>query len=112
MKTLRKQLRTIRYANNDQVGVDEWGNVVQHVYGTPTEYRLSVGYPTGSASNNGFGKSFDYDLELITTDMDCPINEYSHLWIDSNDGYDYIVKRKLPTLTHIRYGCMRVNVDE
>jgi hypothetical protein len=108
MRTLKRQLRTIKYANNNVDVTDEWGNTTKG-YGEPVEFRLSVGYPTGSANNNGFGKSFDYDLELVTTDTSCPIDEYSHLWVDSDEEYDYIVRRKLPTLTHVRYGCERVS---
>lgn len=112
MRSLRIQERTVYYATNSETVTDEWGNETKG-YGEPIAITVSVGYPVGSANNNGFGKSFDYDLELVSHDMECPIDEYSHLWVDvdTESDYDYIVKRKLPTMNCVRYGCMRVNVN-
>ena len=116
MRDLKRNQQTIWYALlNVSSGVDEWGNTEDiKTYGDPISMNISVSANKGEASAQAFGTDLKYDREMSTHDMDCPIDEYTHLWIDgrdSSDTHNYIVKAVSKSLNCIRYAIEKVNVS-
>lgn len=112
MRDLLRNTQLIHFSNLTDDKTDEWGNVTKG-YGEIQEYRVSLSADKGDASNNAFGKDLDYDREIVTHNMDCPINEHTKLWIDNDisQPYDYAVKGRAKSLNCIRYAIKRVNVS-
>ena len=116
MRDLKRNQQTIWYSLlNVSVGEDEWGNTEDvKTYGEPVAINMSVSANKGEASQQAFGMDLDYDREMSTHDMSCPIDEYTHLWIDGrdiNDTHNYIVKAVSKSLNCIRYAIKKVNVS-
>lgn len=65
-------------------------------YTEPIQARARISYPTGGAELEMFGADLRYD-RVISSVQDLPIDEYSHLWIESDPTtgapYDYKVSR-------------------
>lgn len=112
MRDLERNKQLIHYSNLSEDTTDEWGNKAKG-YGKIQEYRISLSVDKGEASNNAFGKDLEYDREMVTHDMKCPINEHTHLWIDNDTSkpYDYSVVKKANSLNSIRYAIKRENVS-
>lgn len=116
MRDLKRNQQTIHYSlleiSSDK---DEWGNTVDvKKHGDIKELKIHVSANRGETSANAFGTDLDYDREMITHDMTCPIDEYSHLWLDgrsTTDTHNYIVKAVSKSLNNIRYAIKRVNVS-
>jgi hypothetical protein len=75
---------------------------------------MSVSANKGEASQQAFGMDLEYDREMSTHDMSCPIDEYTHLWIDGKDTketHNYIVKAVSKSLNCIRYAIKKVNIS-
>lgn len=51
-------------------------------YGTPTEMRANIAPVEGTAIIEQFGVDSRYSRLVSTTDMDCPIDLQTVLWID------------------------------
>ena len=116
MRDLKRNQQTVWYSlRNVIVDADEWGNTVDITdYGKPLETQLSVSANKGSISAQAFGTDLNYDREMSTHDTDCPIDEYTHLWIDGRDTtetHNYIVKAVSKSLNCIRYAIEKVNVS-
>ncbi len=116
MRSLRRNQQTVWYSLlNVSVGEDEWGNTEDiKTYGEPIAVRASVSANKGEVSQQAFGTELDYDREMTTHDMNCPIDEYSHLWIDGrniSDTHNYIVTAVSKSLNCIRYAIKKVNVS-
>ena len=116
MRDLKRNQQTIWYSLlNISTGEDEWGNTEDvKTYGEPASTDISVSGDKGEISQQAFGMELDYDREMITHDMSCPIDEYTHLWIDGRDTTDthnYIVKAVSKTLNCIKYAIKKVNVS-
>lgn len=116
MRDLKRNQQTIWYALLDvSKETDEWGNTVDvKGYGTPTEYRINISANKGEASAQAFGADLQYDREMSTHNMSCPIDEYTHLWLDGRDTADthnYEVAAVSKSLNCIRYAIRRVNVS-
>lgn len=84
MRDSQKNKTRIYYAlRNVASEVDRWGNTKDATtYGDPVELKISVSANKGEASTQAFGADLQYDREMVTHDMSCPIDEYTHLWID------------------------------
>lgn len=81
------------------------------LYSDPVTIRVNVSVPEGEAWVAVFGTVENYDRIVITDDMECPIDENSVLWIDSDpdgDPYDYKVVRVAKYLNHIAYAVSKV----
>ena len=65
---------------------------------------------TGTAEMEPFGTDVDYDRIIVTSDMTCPINENSILWIgrDTTEKHNFIVRRVAKSLNSIRYAVKEV----
>ncbi len=116
MRDLKRNQQTIWYALlNVSKDKDEWGNTKDiKTYGEPFPIKMTLSGNKGEASEQAFGTDLQYDREMSTHDMNCPIDEYSHLWIDGrniNETHNYIVKAVSKTLNCIRYAIEKVNVS-
>lgn len=115
MRDLKRNKQKIWYSLlNVRADKDEWGNTEDvKTYGVPTQMDISVSGNKGEASSQAFGTDLKYDREMSTHDMNCPIDEYSHLWLDGrapNKTHNYVVKAVSKTLNCIRYAIEKVDV--
>ena len=116
MRDLQRNKQTVWYSlRNVTVDADEWGNTVDiKDYGKPVKMQLSVSANKGSISAQAFGADLNYDREMSTHDMRCPIDEYTRLWLDGRniaDTHNYEVVAVSRSLNCIRYAIRRVNVS-
>ncbi len=116
MRDLRRNRQAIWYAlRNISTTSDEWGNTEDvKTYGEPVQTYLSISGNKGEASSQPFGTDLEYDREMSTSDMTCPIDEYSHLWLDGrtpDQPHNYIVKAVSRTLNCIRFAIKKVDVS-
>ena len=116
MRDLKRNKQTIWYSLlNVTCDKDEWGNTEDvKTYGAPLPLEISISGNKGEASLQGFGADLKYDREMVTHDLTCPIDEYSHLWLDGKsptEPHNYIVKAASRTLNSIRYAIEKVNVS-
>ena len=115
MRDLRRNQREIHYALLVKgKGKDEWGNEDEtNGYAEPVPFRISKSANKGEASAQAFGADLQYDREMVTHDMACPIDEYSRIWIDRDptEPHNYEVAAVSPSLNCIRYALKRVNVS-
>ena len=116
MRDLKRNQQNIWYALlNVSAESDEWGNTTDvKTYGAPLSARMSVSANKGEVSLQAFGTDLKYDREMSTHDMTCPVDEYTHLWIDGrdpNDTHNYIVKAVSKSLNCIRYAIEKVDVS-
>lgn len=129
MRPLRRNKQRIYYAlyskGNPVPILDQWGNETgeyKTVYGKPVELLANVSASRGNASEDMFGISAVYDKALNPLPLDCPIDEYSLLWVDRMpvlefDGstktpHDYVVERVARSLNHKAYAVRRVEVSK
>ena len=116
MRDLKRNQQTIWYSLlNVSAGEDEWGNTDDvKTYSEPFSMDISVSGNKGEASAQAFGAELNYDREMSTHDMNCPIDEYTHLWIDgrsTDETHNYVVKAVSKTLNCIRYAIKKVDVS-
>lgn len=116
MRDIKRNQQTVWYSlRNVTVDTDEWGNTVDiKDYGKPLKMQLSVSANKGSISAQAFGTDLNYDREMSTHDMSCPIDEYTHLWLDGRaitDTHNYEVVAVSKSLNCIRYAIRRVDVS-
>ena len=116
MRDLKRNQQIIWYALlTEAKDKDEWGNTVDvKGYGEPQAFRASISANKGEASAQAFGADLQYDREIVTHDMNCPIDEYSRLWLDGRDteqSHNYVVVAVSKSLNSIRYAIRRVNVS-
>lgn len=92
---------------------DEWGNSAL-AYSNPVLISVNLSANKGSVNAEGFGADLKYDREMTVYDTDCPIDEYSRLWIDvaTTESHNYEVTKKAPSKNLIRYAIKKVNVDD
>lgn len=114
MRSLKRNQRKIWYAlRNVSASSDTWGNTHDITeYSQPQEYKINVTAVSGEAEPKAFGSDLQYDREMITCDMGCPIDEYSRIWIDRNptETHNYEVIAKSESLNSIRYAIKKVDV--
>ncbi len=116
MRDLKRNQQTIWYALlNVASEKDEWGNTQDiKTYGAPIKAKMTLSGNKGEAAEQAFGADLKYDREMSTHDMNCPIDEYTHLWLDGKDiagTHNYIVKAVSKSLNCIRYAIEKVNVS-
>lgn len=109
MRDSDKNKATIYYAlRNIRKEKDEWGNTKDvTTYGSPQKFKLSMSANKGEASAQAFGADLKYDREMITHDMTCPIDEYTHLWIDEPSIIDKSIRK-----VWSEGGVIYINTDE
>ena len=116
MRDLKRNMQPIWYSLlNVSAGEDEWGNTEDiKTYGEPVSMNISISASKGEVAGQAFGSDLEYDREMSTHNMDCPIDEYTHLWIDGRDTtktHNYIVKAVSKSLNCIRYAIKKVDVS-
>ena len=116
MRDLKKNQQTVWYALLDiSLDTDEWGNTADiKGYSETQKTEMVLSANKGEASAQSFGADLNYDREMSTHDMTCPIDEYSHLWLDGRntaDTHNYEVAAVSRSLNCIRYAIRRVNVS-
>lgn len=124
MRLMKRNLKTIHYClyKGEEVVKDEDGyesGEKQVVYHEPVSMKCNVSPATGYAQTEMFGNLESYDKVLITDDMNCPIDENTVLFIDTepaftDDGkpmYDYTVRRVAKSLNNISYAVRKVKVS-
>ena len=124
MKILARNTIRLYYAlvDTEEDTYDEYGNLTgsPHLtYKDPVPARMTYGARTGGIALTAHGLEDNYDLQLMTDDMSCPINENSVLFVDSspsydaggNPQYDYIVKKVAPSINSISIAIAKVKVS-
>jgi hypothetical protein len=116
MRDLRRNQQTIWYSlRNVETDTDEWGNTVDiKDYSEPIKIQLSVSANKGNISAQAFGTDLNYDREMSTHNMNCPIDEYTRLWLDgreTTETHNYEVVAVSKSLNCIRYAIRRVDVS-
>lgn len=116
MRDLKRNQSTIHYSLlSVKKDVDEWGNTHDvKGYTDPVELKISISANKGEAAAQAFGADIKYDREMVTHDMNCPIDEFSHLWVDGRaitDTHNYEVSAVSRSLNCVRYAIKRVNVS-
>lgn len=120
MRLLKRNKQRIYYAlYRDKEPIrDEYGNETGEyklIYSEPVSLEVSVSAARGESATAQFGTLEDYDRVIITDDTNCPIDEYSILWVDNLDitqKHDYIVKRVAKSLNFISYAVKKVKVND
>lgn len=76
---------------DDEVNLyDEYGNETGGkllTYHNAVEMNANISPATGQSNTEQFGTLDNYDKVIVTTDMDCPIDENSVLFIDKVPEY-------------------------
>lgn len=124
MRALRRNKQKIYYClYAGKVGVvDSSGNETGEVaiaYTEPVEMYCNVSTAAGTNDVEQFGNNLEYDKVIVTDDINCPIDEYSVLIVDSDleyDGngnvkYDYIVRRVAKSLNSVSIAISKVKVS-
>lgn len=113
MRTLNRNMRTLYYAlvDTESGELDEWGNEYKVTYQTPVAMQANI--------IEQFGNNLKYDKVIVTTDMDCPIDETTVCCIDREPSYntsgellyDYRVRRVSKSLNSISIALEKVEVS-
>lgn len=119
MRCLNKNKQTIHYKNyigKTQI-VDSNGNRTGEYtlsYSDLIEARMNVSASRGVASEEMFGIQTNYTKVLVTSDINCSMDEHSIVWIDKpTDGpHDYVVVQKAKSLNSIAYAILEVSAGE
>ena len=117
MKTLARNKIRIYYALfRTKVPLkDEYGNLTGESdlqYGEPTEYFINVSAARGTADVEQFGINAIYTKTMVTNDLDCPIDETTHLWInrEPTQPHNYVVTSVARSLNSVTYAVKEVSV--
>lgn len=120
MRDLRRNQIKVYYSNYEKSTelIDEYGNSTgqyEITYSEPEMIMISASASKGSADNQHFGNLLDYDRVLITSNINCNIDENTVLWIDNLDTekpHDYIVKKVARSINQIQIAVKKVTVSE
>ena len=111
MRDMAINQQTIHYQNkNDSSATDKWGNPVSG-YGEIKSMEMCVSGGTDEPTKDIFGNDLKYDRTMSTHDTDCTINEFTRLWIDTDDissSHDYEVKAVSKSYSCIKYAIVKV----
>lgn len=82
----------------EHIVLDEYGNetgeIIPH-YNEAVQFRANVSPATGQAQVEQFGNLDNYDKVIVTSDMDCPIDEHSILFIEKEPEYIEVVTHEV-----------------
>jgi len=84
----------------------------QTTYHAPVSMWANVSPQRGTADYEPFGVDIDYDRTMVLSDMNCPIDEHSVLWLGCAPSapHNYIVQRVAKSLNSITYALKEVKV--
>lgn len=119
MKLLKRNKKTeIYYAlyQGEVDCVDEDGFMTGEktvTYSEPKKMKVNASPSTGATSVEQFGTLTDYDKVLMTDDMNCPIDENSIIWLETqpSEEHNYKVKKIAKSLNSIAYAVKKVDVN-
>lgn len=119
MQCLARNRQTVYYAmrTGETENVDKNGLITGErtvTYTDPKPMQISVSAARGETGLEQFGTNVNYTHTLVTSDLHCPLNENSVLWIGrkpcGNTPYNFIVVKAAPSLTNIVYAVREVKV--
>lgn len=121
MRCLNRNKRPFSYAlyegREAVTETDEWGNVIETgeytvKYSNPVSSCGNFSPASGSMTAELFGGNEGYDKVLTLDNPNCPIDEYSILWVDADttQTYDYVVKKVARSLNSVSIAISKVNV--
>lgn len=84
---------TVEHAVLDENG-NETGEIIPH-YQDAVQMWANVSPATGIAQTELFGNLDNYDKVIVTTDMNCPVNEQSVLFLDSEPSYSTVTTHEI-----------------
>lgn len=98
---------------------DEYGNEIETgeyevSYDEPEYARGNISPAKGAVAVEVFGSAEGYDRVLVVDDPNTPIDEYTVLWVDTDDTdepYDYIVRKVARSLNSASIAISKVNVQ-
>lgn len=129
MRSLQRNKQTVWYRlltgePEPITETDEWGNALDtgqntQQYSDPVELKINVSQATGTAITEQFGNLDKYDKVLVTTQMGCPINGTTILYIDTTptqtngewSPHDYVVRRVAKSINGISIAVRKVDVS-
>lgn len=123
MQTLKRNSRKfyyLLYTGKTPIVVDGYETGEKRItYATAVAMYANISAASGQAQIEQFGVLDTYDKVIVTTDMSCPIDENSVLFVDKepaydtdgNPKYDYIVKRVARSLNGISILISKVKVS-
>ncbi len=121
MRCLNRNKRQFWYCLYNSRGseiVDEWGNATGEYIpslSAPTPMVANISPASGQSGTEVFGGLENYDKVIVTDWMECPIDEYSVLYVDvtpgNNVSHDYIVRRVAKSLNSISIAISKVKVS-
>lgn len=124
MRILQRSLQTLYYRlynDTNEIQYDDYGNEIGYKvgYGDPVKFQANISPATGASSVEQFGDLENYDKVIVTSDMTCPIEETTVLYIDSvpqlvggeYSPYDYIVRRVARSINSISIAVRKVSVS-
>lgn len=102
--------------------LDQHGNdtgETKPVYAEPVTMDANISAAGGTSQVEQFGNLTGYSRVIVTSDMSCPIDENTVLFIGkdaefSDDGtpvYNYVVKRVAKSLNSISYAVLEADVS-
>ena len=114
MKILARNTIRLYYAlvDAEEDTYDEYGNLTGSpnlTYKDPVPTRMTYGARTGGIALTAHGLEDNYDLQLMTDDMSCPIGKGTIVWIGvcplDGEGnavpHTHVVTATIPTLNSI-----------
>ena len=125
MRCLRRNKVTFFYAlYSSKIPItDNYGNKTGeygNIYGNPVEIHGNVSAARGETVTRQFGEDEAYDRVIVLDDPQCPIDEFSILWIDTLpeigvDGdtqtpHDYVVKKVARSINSVSIAVSKVTV--
>ena len=120
MRSLNRNKRTIYYALHigEETNFDEYGNETGEstpTYGDPVALECNVSAASGAEAVQAFGSFTGYSRTICVADSNCPIDENSVVWFDTQPPsedvpYNYIVVRKADSKNSILYALQEVTV--
>ena len=126
MRTLKRNKRRMWYALYlDREEIKKNGKrtgTYKVIYSPPQPIEANVSAARGTADVEMFGTDLKYDKAFVTDDLDCPIDENSVMWIDSEplidaNGYtdtpwDYVIVRVAESINSKAYAAQKVSVSK
>ncbi|MBR1533694.1 MAG: hypothetical protein IJ639_04975 [Ruminococcus sp.] len=117
MKCLKRNQKPFCYAL--YLRRERLGNGYRPVYGEAVAARGNISPATGSTSVEQFGNNLEYDKVIVLDDVNCPIDENTVLFVDTEprrnaDGdylYDYKVKKVARSLNSVSIAISKVTVS-
>ena len=115
MRNCRRNTKTIYYKNKTAIAepiYDKYGNASYTDWGEQqcVVIPVAIAVDNGSYTIEPYGSDQAFDRNMVTTDLECPIDEKALLWIDTDpDGeYNYIVTGKVMSINELKYSLKKV----